>query len=388
MSRRNAVVTQAAARLEATIKSLGEIVLAREDLLRQIKYALVTKNHVLMEGPPGIAKSMLADRLFGSLTGHQHYFTIKCTKKMSEDYLVGAPNMRKFRNEGLIEHITDQTLVTSDFAFVDEFMDLTPSALRALLELLNERTFTRGRQKETSPLWTVLAATNFGGDNEDALEAVIDRFLFRCKVSPLQSVDDKKRMVRNRLDNDRALPAPFDKRDLLILHNAMKKVRVSDLVMDTYLAICDKIGGLTDRTVAMAIDVVRANAALEGRKFTLAKDLCALDTTLRVVGDNQSASAFAKAMGQYYANAVQQEERIANIFLIYRRIRDLWTLAQDCVTYAEIYPIAIEAREAEDAITAYSIPEAHHLRDEGTKSCVAILSQADMLHAKENSDKK
>jgi len=387
MSRRDVAVIQAAKRLDEAISSLGQIVISRDDLLRQIKYALVTKNHVLMEGPPGIAKSMLADRLFGVLSGHHHYFSIKCTKKMSEDYLVGAPDMKKFRNEGQIVHLIDQTLVTSDFAFVDEFMDLTPSALRALLELLNERTFTRGRQREQSPLWTVLAATNFGGDNEEALDAVIDRFLFRCKVEPLQSVADKKRMVANRLENEGKMPSTLYKRDIILLHRAMKRVRVSELVMDTYLAICEKIGGLTDRTVARAIDVVRANAALAGRRFTLVEDLSALDTTLRVVGDNQSASVFAKAMGSHYDHALRQEERISDVFLVYKRIRDLWTLAQDCETYADIYSIAIEAREAEDAITAKSIPECRHLREEGTKTCVAILSKADMMYTDENSSK-
>ena len=224
MSRANTRVKRAAENLDRTMRSLGEIIIGREDLIRQIRYALVTKNHVLMEGPPGIAKSMLADRLFGVLHGHKNFFSIKCTKKMSEDYLVGAPDMRVFRKEGRLIHVTDKTLVTSDFAFVDEFMDLTPNALRALLELLNERTFTRGRQIEKSPLWTVIAATNFGGDNEEALEAVIDRFMFRSRVSGLDNADDKKRMVRNRLENEQAMPVPLDKRDVVTLHNAMKKV--------------------------------------------------------------------------------------------------------------------------------------------------------------------
>lgn len=381
--RRNSAVKASVDRLNATISALSERVLGREDLLRQIKFALITKNHVLMEGPPGVAKSMLANLLFGAIRGHRHYFDIKCTKKMSEDYLVGAPDMRKFRQEGRLWHLTDKTLVTSDFAFIDEFMDLTPGALRALLELLNERTFTRGRQKEKSPLWTALAATNFSGENEEALEAVIDRFLFRCKVEPLSSNIDRRKMLVKSIGQDtedEAIP-PLYKKDIITLNKNVKKVYVTDLVMDTYLAVCEKIGSLTDRTIANAIGVVQANALLEGRYCTSVKDLNALDCVFRVPGDSASSARFAKAFS-VYKGALDRETRVSNVFLIYKRISDLVLILDECDDYKEAYAIAHEAREAEQALHALSTSDTEHLKEEGGKSCCAIFDKADTLYSR------
>ncbi|MBD3261641.1 MAG: AAA domain-containing protein [Candidatus Altiarchaeales archaeon] len=378
---RNNSARKAVDRLNATMSALSDRVLGRDDLIRQIKFALITKNHVLMEGPPGVAKSMLANLLFRAIRGHKHYFDIKCTKKMSEDYLVGAPDMRKFRQEGRLWHLTDKTLVTSDFAFIDEFMDLTPGALRALLELLNERTFTRGRQKEKSPLWTALAATNFSGENEEALEAVIDRFLFRCKVEPLSSIADRMRMIKASVGQDEEMgPIPvLNKADIVTLNKQVSKVYVTDLVMETYLAVCDKIGSLTDRTIANAIRVVQANAMLEGRYCTSVKDLNALDCVFRVPGDSASSSRFAKAFS-VYKGALDREKRISNVFMIYRRISDLVLMIQDCEDYKEAYAIAHEAREAEQAIHALSTSDTEHLKTEGCKSCCSILEKADTLY--------
>lgn len=365
----------AIARLNATFDSLGSAIIGREDVLRQLKFALITKNHLLLEGPPGVAKSFMANLAFSGVTGSS-LFKVQCTRKMSEDYIVGPLDMRKFRNEGTYEHRVEGSMVTSDFAFVDEFLDLAPNTLRALLEILNERTFTRGTQRVDCRLWTAVAATNFSGDNDDALEAVMDRFLFKATVQPLNNREQRKLML---LSKDPTI-STVRFSDIKMINRAIHKVRIPDNVLDAYLSVCDQLS-LTDRYVKQALDVVKAAAVLEGRGTARIRDISALDTAFCKVGDDQSSMAWSKAFSSQYKTALAEEERIIDMNILGVRVNELLTLANLAELYGDIHPVAVEAREAQMALSSLSgIKAVHATAGRARKKLDSILNKADTLY--------
>src|SRR4029453_18748024 len=80
--------------------------------------------------------------------------------------------------------LTAGYLPTASVAFLDEIFNANSAILNALLTLLNEREFDNGTRRETTPLATVVGASNQLPEGAE-LGALQDRFLFRCEVRPV-----------------------------------------------------------------------------------------------------------------------------------------------------------------------------------------------------------
>ena len=370
----NKKIKAAADRVQSTFSALGRVVVGRSQIIRQALYATVTGQHLLMEGPPGVAKSHMVLQLFKVLQGCKT-FKVQCTKKMTEDYLVGPLDMRLFREQGLFVHRTEGMLPDSHMAFIDEIMDLNSGALRALLEVLNERTFTRGLQRVQAPLHTAFATTNFNRDGEEELSAVLDRFLFRAQVKGLSRKEDKKRMLTS---VQTEVPA-LSWRDVRYLNRARQNVEIPANLLDLYLDVCSGLS-LTDRTLKKGLEVVRACAVLNGRTTARLTDLTALDTCYIVTNDRSSEQAFAKAFSPYHT-AYQEHEASVNLVLIENRLCYLERLIEDASDYEAIESAAIEAREAEAAARHYGTHATARIVSSITGQCKRIFERADYLFA-------
>ena len=359
-------------------QSLSGMIIGRANILRQIKFALVCKEHVLLEGPPGTAKSFLVSKLFSQIRDCET-FRIQCTAKMTEDSLVGPPNVAILREEGRFVHNIEGTLVTSHYGFIDEFLDLSKGALRSLLEILNERTFSRGAQREVSPLHTAIATTNFDRSNEKDIEAVLDRFMFRAKVTPLNK-NDRRRMLKA----EYSAPLPtISHREIDDMANAVEEVQVSDEILDYYLDLCSKLN-LTDRKVKTAMKVLKASAVFNHRKRCIVEDLSALDSCFTIFGDTTSEAAFGAAMTATYGPAVQEANKKRAVLVVSARLVQLQQLMDEADSYEKAEAIAIEAREALAAL----VPLRTQSTAEGCSKCSAraeaILAQADTLYENRN----
>lgn len=276
----------------------AESIVERDEVLDAVKLALLSKNHVLIMGPAGVAKSMIANNIFARITGGE-YFKVQCTKRMSEEYLVGPLDMKLFRDKGEYRHIVSRTLVTADFAFLDEFLDLPDQAARALLEILNERKFSRGRQCETAKLNTAIAATNFTASN-DQLHAVEDRFLFRIAIEQLSKPAAIESMLKLSVKTD-SKPAPeFSLQDLKVMQRRVDNVGVPLSVITRLAAFAHaaRTAGLpvTDRRVVWAINALRAKAYLDKRYYVNFSDLTSLDNVFAIHGDSKHGQLFAQSV--------------------------------------------------------------------------------------------
>lgn len=373
----NPKLKAASLRLEATFEALNKAVVGRAAIIRQLKYAVITGQHLLLEGPPGVAKSYMVLQFFKALRGCRT-FKVQCTKKMTEDYIVGPLDMRRFREEGLYVHRVENMLPDAHFGFIDEIMDLNSGALRAMLEILNERTFTRGIQQVKSPLHTAVATTNFNRDQEEELAAVLDRFLFRAKVQPLTRVDEKRKMIHG-VEVD--IP-PLDWRDVRYLNRMMKTVTVSTELVDTYLKICDGLK-ITDRTIKRCVDIIRANAVLAGRTKAVLEDLSVLDVCFVTTNDRATEQQYAQA-AQAYAQAYADRKKAAALVIICNRVSFLERAASAAESYEDMLPIATEAREAYNAIQHFSCAARQRIAGPSAQTCEEIMSRADAMYAEEN----
>lgn len=261
-------------RLKALIDQLGAIFPERETLLKQAMYALLTKEHVLVFGTFGTGKSDLLGCLFEAIEGSRA-FGIALSKYMTEANVIGIPDPSRMREEGVIHYRRDGGILDADFVELDEMLDANWPLLRCLLGILNERQFKRGRQVEDAKLHTAVACTN--GDpvelvkKEPQLGAVVDRFMFHCKVQYLTTEDSRMQMYDKYLHG--ALPtAKIALDDLKRVSDVCTEanqidderiVRTFDRVVQAFIEKTKKV--VSDRRRCKLLQIVEAAALLNGR---------------------------------------------------------------------------------------------------------------------------
>lgn len=167
------------------------------DRLRQLRDALLTGlverdlpvrlaliaslagEHLLMVGPPGTAKSLIARRLHLAFA-KSSYFERLLTRFTVPEELFGPLSIKGLEDDRY-ERLTDKYLPTASIAFLDEIFKANSAILNSLLTLLNEREFDNGTRRDKTPLIAVIGASNELPKSEE-LDALFDRFLLRVHV--------------------------------------------------------------------------------------------------------------------------------------------------------------------------------------------------------------
>jgi len=161
---------------------LQRLFLERADVIDGALAALLSAQHVLIIGPPGTAKSMLADELCRRIDGAM-YFQWLLTKFTTPEELFGAVSLKALETDDY-RRVTTNKLPEAHIAFLDEVFKASSSILNAILTIINERLFHNGRQVTPVPLLTLFGASNELPEDDELL-ALYDRFLLRFVVGYL-----------------------------------------------------------------------------------------------------------------------------------------------------------------------------------------------------------
>lgn len=288
-------------------EQLTEIFPERTQLIKQIVYALVTREHVLVHGVYGTGKSDLVTSVYSCFTT-PNIFSIALTKFMSESHVIGVPDPKEMREQGVLHYRREGGVLDGELIELDEIFDANAPLLRVLLGILNERIFKRGVQVEKALLHTAIASTN--GDpetvvkNAPELAAVIDRFLFIAKVNYLAESSSRRSMyAKFAADVKPTVRIPFE--DLLdisglvvgpeiVLDNRL--LEVYDLVIQAYRKSQEKTRQvISDRRACKLLKLVRASAVLHGRTEVVFEDILAVRWGLCTGNDKAQHDAFMAA---------------------------------------------------------------------------------------------
>src|SRR5262249_46230450 len=124
-----------------TRKELSAALIERDEEVDLVLTALLAREHVLLVGPPGTAKSLLLDSVMRWLSGRT--FTALLTKFSQPEELFGPVSVAGLKEDRYVR-ITAGKLPEAEGCFLDELFKASSAILNTLLRLLNERVFDRG----------------------------------------------------------------------------------------------------------------------------------------------------------------------------------------------------------------------------------------------------
>jgi MoxR-like ATPase len=261
---------------------MGKVVVGQEGLRDQCVMALLCRGHVLLEGVPGIAKTLTVKVI--SRLMRLSFQRVQCTSDLMPADIVGT-NILNLATSAFQLH---QGPVFTDLLLVDEVNRMPPRTQAALLECMEERQVTiDGTGHQLSPFFTVFATQNpveFEG-TYPLPEAQLDRFLLKLQV-PYPALQDEVRLlanVQNGFDS-----SELDKMDLRpvdagLLEQAqleLKTIKVEEALFGYIAQIARRTRdwpslslGASPRAAVSLMAVSKAAAAMDGRDYVIPDDI-------------------------------------------------------------------------------------------------------------------
>ena len=283
--------------LQHNESEMNRLLVGRKDEVRGVFLAVLARQHAILFGPYGEAKSMLLDYFVQGIENAIVFTKTVAQDTLPDDLFVAAHDfivetMDNGRQRNIAEPITTGMLPEAHFAMLRELFRCSGPTLNALLTVINERYYEVRGQRRKMPLVSVFGDTN-NLPGED-LEAFYDRFMLRYVVDRTAEKSERIRMRqlshRRRQGDQSARPEmqPITLDDLSEIQKQVLKVVVNERIDDLIETIIEKLYAegviIYGRRDVRLNPLLQANAYLEGRNEVTEADL--VEVLPHVLWDN------------------------------------------------------------------------------------------------------
>jgi MoxR-like ATPase len=261
---------------------ISKVIIGQKEAVDQLLLVLVCGGHAVIEGVPGLAKTLTVKSL-ARICGLQ-FHRVQCTADLMPADVTGT-NVFNLSTSTFVLH---QGPVFTDLLLVDEINRTSPRTQAALLEAMEERQVTiDGTRYPLSEFFTVLATQNpieFEG-TYPLPEAQLDRFLLKIRVNYPSAEDETKilRQYEQGFDARRLDAIALQPLERNLLNNARREIEnvrvepalhsyVVSLVRRTRDWPAISLGGSSRAAVGLFF-VARALAGMDGRDYLLPDDV-------------------------------------------------------------------------------------------------------------------
>lgn len=299
---------------------VAKAIVGQDAVVDHLLVALLAEGHVLLEGPPGTAKTFLA-QCFATALGLD-FGRIQFTPDLLPGDILGS-NLFNFQTS---QFTLTRGPIFCDLLLADEINRTPPKTQAALLEAMQERRVTLDGETHALGESFMVVATQNPIENQGVYplpEAQLDRFLFKLLVG-YPSVEEEAAIVARfgqRQGPPRAselgVAAVADAARLADASAALDQVTVAQEIVDYVVRLiratrehADLSSGASPRAAVLLANAARARAALEGRDYVIPDDVKALATAVlrhRLIL-SPAAEIEGRAMETLVAELVDQTE--------------------------------------------------------------------------------
>ena len=267
---------------------VGKVIVGQEKLIDRLVLALVSDGHILLEGVPGLAKTLSVNTLAKvlGLDFKRISFTPDLLPADVVGTLIYSPKTGEFTPK--------KGPVFTNMLLADEINRAPAKVQSALLESMQEKQVTIGETTYQLPKPFLVLATQNPLEQEGTYplpEAQVDRFMFKCLVETPSRADERRIMERfAQSAKTPEVTAVCAMDDILALRETLKEVycdeKVGDYILDVVFATRepDKVKGLeglkeqiqtvcSPRATLCLNKAARANALLHGRAYATPQDV-------------------------------------------------------------------------------------------------------------------
>jgi len=281
--------------IQAIRDQVAQVVVGQDVVVERVLIALLTGGHLLLQGVPGTAKTLLVAAV--SKTVHLDFARIQFTIDLLPSDILGSEILDQSTNE----FRTLKGPVFTNLLLADEINRAAPKVQSALLEAMQERKVTIGKETYRLPAPFLVIATQNPVEQSGTFElpeAQLDRFMLLHRLGYLTVEQEKEVLRRNarltvrREGTGAVVRTEFDaitnepvgtSEDLIRAMEAVRGVHVSDTFMEHAVEIVNRTRhhpslelGASPRAGIAMVNASRARALIHGRDYVVPEDLYAL----------------------------------------------------------------------------------------------------------------
>ena len=261
---------------------LGRVISGQNAVIEEILIAVLCQGHALLEGVPGIAKTLMVKSL-GRLLG-LGFQRVQATPDLMPADILGTTILRA-GTETFTFHAGP---VFSDLLLVDEINRMPPRTQAALLECMEERQVTIDGQRRPLPGWFTVFATQNPVDFEGTYplpEAQLDRFLMKIRVAYPSEAEEMQILERHHAGSaagllEDAAITPITVDMLAAARAEVRSIRIEPELYGYILSLARRtrewptlLLGASPRAALSVMLVAQAAAAFDGRDYLVPDDV-------------------------------------------------------------------------------------------------------------------
>ncbi len=278
---------------EKIASQLARIIVGQEDVIEELLITLFSRGHCLLEGVPGLAKTLMISTLARTLD--LSFSRIQFTPDLVPADITGTEIIEENKSTGARERRFLEGPMFAHVILADEVNRTPPKTQAALLEAMQERQVTSGRKQRPLPEPFFVLATQNPIEQEGTYplpEAQQDRFMFKVFVK-YPNFDEEFEVARRTTSGlDVAVDAVLNAEDIISLQQIVREVPISEHVIRYTLSLVrqTRVGspgtpdfieelsawGAGPRAVQFLILGGKARALLHGRTHVSTDDIQAL----------------------------------------------------------------------------------------------------------------